>query len=58
VLLIWGKADQDTPIELSEKIMAAVPQAEFHVIDDAAHIPHYEHPEIVNPMVLRFLGAS
>ena len=55
VLLIWGKADKDTPIELSRKVLAAVPQAEFHAIDDAAHIPHYEHPEIVNPIVIRFL---
>jgi pimeloyl-ACP methyl ester carboxylesterase len=55
VLLIWGKSDKDTPIELSKKIIAAVPQSEFHVIDDAAHIPHYEHPEIVNPLVIEFL---
>lgn len=56
VLLIWGKQDKDTPIELSKKVMGAVPQAEFHPIDDAAHIPHYEHPEIVNPLVMRFLS--
>ncbi len=58
VLLIWGKADRDTPIELSQKILEAVPLAEFHSIDDAAHIPHYEHPEIVNPIILRFLAKG
>jgi len=57
VLLIWGKDDRDTPIALSKRILAAVPQAEFHVIADAAHIPHYEHPEVVNPIVLHFLTA-
>jgi len=56
VLLIWGKDDKDTPIELSKKILEAVPQAEFHPVDDAAHIPHYEHPDIVNPIVLGFLS--
>ncbi len=55
VLLVWGKADQDVPFELSEKVRSAVPQAEFHPVDDAAHIPHYEHPEIVNPVVIDFL---
>jgi len=40
VLLIWGKADRDTPIALSKKILEAVPQAEFHVIDEIgrAHV--------------------
>jgi len=55
VLLIWGKSDRDTPFELSAKVRADVPQAEFHAIDDAAHVPHYEHPEIVNPIVIDFL---
>ena len=27
----------------------------FHAVDDAAHIPHYERPEVVNPIVLEFL---
>ena len=55
VLLIWGKSDQDVPIELSGEVRKAIPQAEFHAIDDAAHIPHYEHPEVVNPIVIEFL---
>jgi len=55
VLLIWGKSDQDTPFELSAKVRADVPQAQFHPIDDAAHIPNYEHPEVVNPIVIDFL---
>jgi pimeloyl-ACP methyl ester carboxylesterase len=58
VLLIWGKKDLDTPIELSKKVLGAIPHAEFHPIDDAAHIPHYEHPEIVNPLVIRFLSEA
>lgn len=58
VLLIWGKFDQDVPIEVSAKVRKDVPQAEFHVIDDAAHIPHYEHPEIVNPLVIAFLSKG
>jgi pimeloyl-ACP methyl ester carboxylesterase len=55
VLLIWGRADQDVPFALSDEVRKAVPQAEFHAIDDAAHVPFYEHPEIVNPMLIQFL---
>ncbi|HLK63766.1 MAG TPA: alpha/beta hydrolase [Bryobacteraceae bacterium] len=55
VLLIWGKADRDVPIELSADVRRAIPQAEFHAIEDAAHIPQYEHPEVVNPLVIAFL---
>jgi pimeloyl-ACP methyl ester carboxylesterase len=56
VLLIWGRADADTPIEMSAAVRDAIPQAQFHPIDDAAHIPHYEHPEVVNPIVIDFLS--
>src|SRR4051794_4530183 len=56
VLLIWGRADKDTPIEMSAIVRAVIPQAQFHPIEDAAHIPHYEHPEIVNPIAIEFLS--
>jgi pimeloyl-ACP methyl ester carboxylesterase len=55
MLLIWGRADQDVPFALSDEVRKAIPQAEFHAIDDAAHVPFYEHPEIVNPMLIKFL---
>jgi len=55
VLLIWGRADQDVPFAVSDEVRKAVPQAEFHPIDDSAHVPFYEHPEIVNPMLIDFL---
>jgi len=55
VLLIWGTEDKDTPIGLSSDVRKDLPQAEFHPIEDSAHIPHYEHPEVVNPIVIEFL---
>jgi pimeloyl-ACP methyl ester carboxylesterase len=55
VLLIWGRADQDVPFAISDDVRKAIPQAEFHPIDDAAHVPFYEHPEIVNPLLIEFL---
>lgn len=55
VLLIWGRADQTVPFSVSDNVRKAIPQAEFHAIDDAAHLPFYEHPEIVNPILIEFL---
>jgi pimeloyl-ACP methyl ester carboxylesterase len=55
VLLVWGRADQTVPFSVSNDVRKAVPQAEFHAIDDAAHLPFYEHPEIVNPILVEFL---
>ena len=55
VLLVWGKEDRDVPIAIADQVRADIPQAEYHPIDDAAHIPHYERPDMVNPIVLEFL---
>jgi len=56
VLLIWGQEDRMVPFETSEQVLAAMPQAEFHPIDDAGHIPHYEKPDVVNPLLIEFLN--
>jgi len=55
VLLIWGRADRVTPFANSEQARRALPHAEFHAIDEAGHVPHYERPEIVNPILIDFL---
>jgi pimeloyl-ACP methyl ester carboxylesterase len=55
VMLIWGRADTTVPFAVSDEVRKAIPQAEFHPIDDAGHVPFYEHPEIVNPLVIEFL---
>jgi len=54
-LLIWGRLDKTIPFPTHEKVLAAIPQAEFHAIDDAGHVPHYERPEAVNPLLVGFL---
>jgi len=55
VLLIWGRHDRTVPFAHSQRALAAMPQAEFHAIEDAGHIPHYERPDVVNPLLLAFL---
>jgi pimeloyl-ACP methyl ester carboxylesterase len=58
VLLVWGKLDKDVPYAVSEKVMQAIPQAEFHPIEGSAHVPYYENPEIVNPILINFLKKN
>ncbi|HNT76426.1 MAG TPA: alpha/beta hydrolase [Anaerolineae bacterium] len=58
VLLIWGREDRTVPFPISEKVRAAIPRATFHPIDHCGHIPHYEKPEIVNPLLTAFFKAE
>lgn len=56
VQLFWGRDDATVPFEHSNDLRAAIPNVEFHVIEDCGHIPHYEKPDEVNPILLEFLN--
>ncbi len=56
ILLFWGRNDRTLPLEQSGDILSAVPRTEFHVIENCGHIPHYEKPDIVNPLLADFLN--
>ncbi len=58
VLLIWGQDDRTLPLEQSRGILSAVPRAEFHLIENCGHIPHYEKPKEVNPIIQQFLNSK
>jgi pimeloyl-ACP methyl ester carboxylesterase len=55
VLLIWGREDRTVPFGLSEEVCKAIPRAEFHAVEGAAHAPHLERPDVVNPILIDFL---
>jgi pimeloyl-ACP methyl ester carboxylesterase len=55
-LLFWGRDDATIPYEHSAAVMQAIPHAEFHTVAGCGHIPHYEKPEVVNPILLEFLS--
>lgn len=55
VSIFWGRNDITVPFEHSHDLRAAMPNAEFHVIEDCGHIPHYEKPDEFNPILLEFL---
>ena len=54
VLLIWGKSDKTVPYTYSDSIRSVL-KAEFLPVDDAAHLPHLEQPDNVNPALVTFL---
>jgi len=55
VLLLWGSNDLTIPFEHSFDLRAVLPKVEFHVIRNTGHVPHYEKPDEVNPLLLEFL---
>ena len=55
VLLLWGKHDHTVPFRHSNTLQATIPNMEFHAIENCGHIPHYEKPDQVNPILLKFL---
>ncbi len=56
-LLFWGKDDPTVPFTHSDILRAVMPNMEFHAIENSGHIPHYEKPDEVNPILLRFLKS-
>ncbi|HNS59443.1 MAG TPA: alpha/beta hydrolase [Anaerolineales bacterium] len=58
VLLFWGRNDKTVPFEHSALLREAIPNLEFHAIEGCGHLPHYEKPEQVNPILLEFLRQT
>ena len=58
VFLVWGKFDKDVPFEVSKDVLEEIPQAEFHPLEDAAHVGFYESPEEINPLLIGFLSRN
>ena len=55
VLLVWGKEDRVLPFATTEKVMAAIFQAELLAVEQAGHASHYEKSAVVNAAILSFL---
>ena len=54
-LVVAGREDQGTPLAMSEAIVAQLPGAVLHVLNDAAHLAPLEQPEAFAGLVRRFL---
>jgi pimeloyl-ACP methyl ester carboxylesterase len=54
-LLIWGEKDLIFPPPVGEGLHRAIPGSEFKLIKGSGHIPMWEAPDQVNPLILSFL---
>lgn len=55
VLLTWGTADQKIDDESMKRLRNLIPEIEYHELRNAGHLAHYEFPNDINPILIRFL---
>ena len=58
VLLIWGEKDETVPFERHTRVQKAIPQAEFHPIAGAGHLPILEQAARTDSIILAFLAPK
>ncbi|MCP4723615.1 MAG: alpha/beta fold hydrolase, partial [bacterium] len=54
-LLIYGTEDKTISSSTIEKIREKIPQTKYVAIPEAGHIPQYERPDLVDPVIIDFL---
>ncbi|HJU04369.1 MAG TPA: alpha/beta fold hydrolase [Nitrospiraceae bacterium] len=57
-LVIWGAQDKVFPPHVGRNLSATLPNAGFELIPEAGHIPMWERPDLVNPLLLKFLPPT
>jgi len=55
MMLLRGREDKTISTVDIERVRGAFPQAEFHLIPEAGHLPQYEQPEEVGALLINFL---
>ena len=58
VLLIWGMQDSTVSIKYADTVRKEIPQAQYHPIERAGHLPHMERTDVVNPLLISFLRTG
>jgi 2-hydroxy-6-oxo-6-(2'-carboxyphenyl)-hexa-2,4-dienoate hydrolase len=54
-LVIWGEQDLIFPVTVGKKLHRIIPRSILRTIPQSGHIPMWETPEAVNPILLSFL---
>ena len=57
-LFIWGNQDAVAPVETAYKLEKLLPNIQFEYIENCGHQAQTDQPEIVNKLVIDFLGAE
>lgn len=53
-LLLWGEADERSPLTVAHQICGAIPDARLAVISGAGHVSNFEAPTRFNAEVRDF----
>jgi len=56
VLLITADSDTSIPPETVVPLAAQIPGAHLEIIERAAHLVTYSHPDVINPLLLTHLS--
>ncbi|GAA1596813.1 3-oxoadipate enol-lactonase [Kribbella hippodromi] len=56
VLLITADSDTSVPPETVVPLAAQIPGAHLEIVENAAHLVTYSHPDLVNPLLLAHLA--
>lgn len=54
-LILWGRNDTITPVEVSYQFFNLIPNAQLRIIDECGHVPMMEKPEEFNALVKAFM---
>jgi len=57
-LLVWGKEDRVTPVEVAERFQQLIPESELTFITNCGHAPMLEHPAIFARIVAEWLRET
>lgn len=57
LLLTSATLDQKIPKESMRRLRELLPSIEHHEIEGAGHLAHYEFPDRINPLLVRFLSG-
>ncbi|MEM7034448.1 MAG: alpha/beta fold hydrolase, partial [Chloroflexota bacterium] len=57
-LLIWGRQDPVIPSRHSYKAIEWIKNAQLRILDECAHFPMWEHPEVFNALVQEFIHTE
>jgi pimeloyl-ACP methyl ester carboxylesterase len=57
-LVLWSDHNPGKPFDVIKPAIDLIPDAEIHVIADAAHWPQFEQPDEVNRLMIEFLRRA
>ena len=54
VLLIWGKKDQDTPLQDAYKMRKLIPNSELIILPEGTHFSYLEYPVLIIKIIYNY----